>query len=66
MQNTVSFIKTDDNFIINQTAIRWVKKMNECLEVCSKQDGCLLEKETRKICKVNSLDSYNKLNEYFK
>ena len=65
MEN-MSFIKTDDNSIINVAAIRWVKKMNECLEVCSKQDGCLLEKETRKICKVNSLDSYNKLNAYFK
>ena len=66
MENTVSFIKTDDNFIINQAAIRWVKKMNECLEVCTKQDGCFLEKETIKICKANSLDSYNKLNAYFK
>ena len=65
MEN-ISFIKTDDNSIINVAAIRWFKKMNECLEVCSKQDGCLLEKETMRICKINSSESYDKLNKHFK
>jgi len=65
MEN-ISFIKGDNNVIINQAAIRWVKKMNECLEVCCKQDGCLLEKETMRICKINSPQSYDKLNKHFK
>ena len=61
------YFKTDDNRIINENCIRWVKKMSDCLEVCIKISGCNLEdnKDTHKICKLNNPDSYNKLNEYF-
>jgi hypothetical protein len=40
--------------------------MSDCLEVCTKSTGCG-EKygDTHKICKVNNLDSYNKLNKHF-
>jgi hypothetical protein len=61
-----SFITTDDNKIINERYIRWVKKMNECLNICTKANGCNVSgADTHKICKLNSLDSYNKLNKYF-
>ena len=61
-----SYIKTDDNKVINEKCIRWVKKMNDCLEVCTKSNGCSAENgNTHKICKLNSLDSYNKLNKLF-
>lgn len=59
------FLKTDDNRIINEKCIRWVKKMNDCLEVCIKTTGCIGGDDTIKICKCNNLDSYNKLNKYF-
>jgi len=64
--NKTLYVKTDDNKIINEKCIRWVKKMNDCLEVCTKSTGCN-EKYggTHKICKVNNLDSYNKLNKHF-
>jgi len=40
--------------------------MSDCLEVCMKSTGCNIEyKDTHKICKLNSLDSYNKLNKHF-
>jgi hypothetical protein len=42
IDNTVLFLKTDDNKIINQADIKWVKKMDECLEVCTKYDGCTI------------------------
>jgi hypothetical protein len=61
--NTVYF-KTDDNRIINENCIRWVKKMSECLEVCIKITGCG-NGDTHKICKMNNLTSYNKLNKHF-
>ena len=61
----VSYIKTDDNKIINEKCIRWVKKMSECLEVCAMSSGCMVEHNTHKICKLNNLESYNKLNKYF-
>jgi len=64
-QNNVSYIKTDDNKIINETCIRWVKKMDECLSVCIKTDGCIDGVNTHKICKLNNSYSYEKLNRFF-
>ena len=66
--NQTSYIRTDDNKIINEKCIRWVKKMNECLEVCTKSTGCIgtPNNDTHKICKLNNLHSYNKLNKHFK
>jgi hypothetical protein len=62
-----SYLKTDDNKIINEKYIRWVLKMNECLEVCTKSDGCNYNgQNTHTICKNKSYDSYSKLNEHFK
>jgi len=62
-----SFIKTDDNKVINERHIRWVKKMNDCLEVCTKSIGCSKENgNTHIICKLNSPDGYYRLNELFK
>lgn len=65
--NTVYF-KTDDNRIVNENSIRWVKKMSDCLEVCIKASGCAIPNDngdTHKICKLNNPDSYNKLNKHF-
>ena len=65
MENKVSYIKTDDNKIINEKCIRWVKKMNDCLEVCAKSDGCSGGVDTHNICKMKNVSSYTKLNRYF-
>ena len=62
------YIKTDNNTVINEKTIRWIHKMGDCLEVCSKQPGCSLDKrsgDTHRICKLNSPESYNKLNVLF-
>ena len=67
MENNQTYIKTDDNKIINEKYIRWVQKISECLEVCTKSTGCDTKSGgTHKICKLNNLDSYNKLNKHFK
>ena len=63
--NTVSYIKTDNNRIINEKCIRWVQKMDECLEICTKQDGCKLGVNTHQLCKINNPDSYEKINKRF-
>jgi len=40
--------------------------MDECLEICTKSDGCLVNnKDTHKLCKLYNLDSYQKLNKFF-
>lgn len=66
MEHELLYIRTDDNKIINEKYIRWVKKMSDCLEVCTKSNGCNVEnKDTHKICKLNNLHSYNRLNKQF-
>lgn len=62
MENKSSYLKTDRNKFINEKAIIWVKKMNDCLEVCTKRSGCNALEPPDKICKSNSPDSYDKLN----
>jgi hypothetical protein len=66
MENQKSYLKADDNIIINEKMNRWVKKMDECLEVCTRVDGCSVTSgTTHKICKLNNSDSYSKLNKQF-
>ena len=55
-----TYLKTDNNKIINEKHIRWVQKMGECLEVCTKSSGCSIKcGDTHRICKLNNPDSYN-------
>ena len=63
--NTNNYIKTDNNKIINEKCIRWVKKMSDCMEICTKPTGCIVGLDTHKVCKLNNLNSYNKLNNFF-
>jgi hypothetical protein len=59
-----NFIKTDDK-MINVEYIRWVKRFTDCMEVCQKSDGCVLFKDTHRVCKETSPTSYAKLNHLF-
>ena len=62
--NSISYIQTDHSMILNEACIRWVRKLGDCLEVCTKIDGCN-STNTHQVCKLNSPDSYNKLNSHF-
>ena len=63
--NTTVYLKTDNNKVINEKSIVWIQKINDCLEVCTKSDGCVPKKTTHRICKLYTPDSYNKLNSLF-
>jgi len=65
MENKTTYIKTDDNKVLKEKYIRWVKKIGDCMEVCMKSNGCVLKGDTHTICKMYNLDSYNKLNKLF-
>lgn len=65
MENKTTYIKTDDNKVINEKCIRWVKKIGDCMEVCTKSNGCGSKIDTHTICKMYNLDSYNRLNKLF-
>ena len=65
----VTYIKADDNRIINEKCIKWIKQMDECLFVCTKSTGCVLDKthtHTHTICKLYNPESYEILNKFFK
>ena len=64
-ENINSYIKADNNKVINKKNIIWIKKMGDCMELCTKSNGCVIERDTHKICKFNTPDSYNKLNGLF-
>jgi len=63
--NAIVYFKTDENKAINEKHIRWIKKINNCLEVCTKSNGCVVKKDTHSICKLYTPDSYDKLNKAF-
>jgi hypothetical protein len=64
--NIQTFIKVDDNKVVNENAIRWVKKMDECLAICAKQLGCSGDGDTHKVCKISNPESYERLNRHFR
>ena len=63
--NQVSYLKSDNNKIINEKCITWAKRIGECMEVCTKSTGCKEGIDTHKICKIYNPISYEKLNRYF-
>lgn len=36
------YIRTDDDILLNEKKILWIKIIDECLEVCVKSNGCQL------------------------
>jgi hypothetical protein len=66
MENNINvYIKADDNRIINENQIRWMRKINNCIEICTKSKGCGVGKDMHRICKINTPDSYKKINILF-
>ena len=64
--DNVTYLKADNNKIINERAIKWVKKIDECLILCTRSQGCSDKgDDTHRICKQNNYNSYMKLNKQF-
>ena len=62
------YIKADNDKLINEKSILWIKKLDECLAVCTKSTGCnpITYGDTHKVCKTNNPTSYAKLYRHFK
>ena len=39
--------------------------MGDCLEVCTKTDGCAVKRDTQSVCKLYSVEGFNRLNKHF-
>jgi hypothetical protein len=59
-----NFIQAD-NTMINTKNIHWIRRINDCLEICTRTDGCILGRQTHRLCK-NNKDEFDKLNKLFK
>ena len=58
-----SFIKTENNVMLNPDYIRLIKKIDDCMLICN-QDKCF-HSDVRKVCKIDDLFTYNKLNSMY-
>jgi hypothetical protein len=65
--DTSQFIKLNDNTIINENYIQWMKKIGDCIYMCNKVYGC--DEATlygaHRICKTENLKTYSKIEKYF-
>ena len=61
-----TFLKAHGNKVLNERHIRWIQKIGECMEVCTRSDGCNVNlNSTTRVCKEYNPASYEKLNKYF-
>lgn len=60
-----NFILCDGDKLVNTKYIRWIHRLNETMEICSKQTGCSMGKDTIKLSKILHPQSYSKLNVMF-
>lgn len=65
MDSKISYLKADDDKIINEHSILWVKKMNNCLEICNRSSGCYVKGDIHQICKDKSPLSFKYLDKHF-
>ena len=61
------FIKFNDGLVLNKKYIRWIKKIHDCMYICTKSDGCNTL-TSHVICSSNEEDkkSFDKLNTMFR
>ena len=59
------FILCDGDKLINTIHIRWIQRMYETMEICTKHTGCTLGKDTIKVSKLLNPQSYSRLNVMF-
>lgn len=64
MNNTFpEYIHIEDNVVLNTKYIRWLKKIDECIHICSRSSGCYLSVQTHKVCKYSNPEMYKQLYE---
>lgn len=52
------FFKVGDDTIIHYNYIQWIKKYEDCFEICGKPGGCIKYLQTSKVCKNTNPDGY--------
>ncbi len=58
------YIRTDNGTLIHERAILWMRRVEECIHLCSRTVGCSehpVQGNTHRICKDFSPETYNRL-----
>lgn len=62
------YVKTDNNLLLSSAHIKWVKQMDECMEICADMHYCTAKgpfKNTYSVCKVLNPKSYKNLKDLY-
>lgn len=64
-KNKISYLKISEKTLINEAHIHWIKRYNNCLEICTKSTGCGLH-DTHTFCREYNKLAYDKLTKHYK
>ena len=58
------FIQVKPDILINQNYITWIQRIDECMHICTKVDGCTLN-TAHKVCNSVNPTGYEKIHMLF-
>jgi hypothetical protein len=66
-ERNTDFIKLEDGLILNINHIRWIRKVHDCMYICTRDDGCN-RNTSHVICGSNELQKkdFEKLSNMFR
>lgn len=66
-ERNTDFIKFNDDLVLNKKYIRWIKKVHDCMYICTKSDGCN-NWSSHVICSSNENQKkdFDKINQIFR
>jgi hypothetical protein len=59
-----TYIKVDNNRIINTNFIRWIGLGDKCFYICNEMDGCTGD-TIHQLCKINNPKSFETIKKFF-
>lgn len=66
-ERNTDLIKFHDGLVLNKKYIRWIKKVHDCMYICTKSDGCNAW-SSHVICSSdeNQKKDFDKINQIFR
>ena len=65
MDNKPTFIISDSGIAINPNFIRWIKQVDNCMEICTRFDGCMVGTNTIQVCENVNKINFDKIHSDF-
>jgi len=66
-ERNTDFIRFDDGLLLNTKYIRWIKKVHDCMYICTNSDGCS-QRTSHVICSSNEKQQkdFERINNMFR